>query len=92
MKVNLSKGGSTQSPRDEEMAQCVSARQKTQQTRLWLIVQQTRVFLSLCPGKLCGTFWLQQSNYQRFAHFPLMNQLNETSVSVGGEKVCHSAV
>lgn len=55
-------------------------------------VQQTRVFLPLCPGKLCGTFWLQQSNYQLFAHLTLMNQLNETSVSVGGVKVCHSAV
>lgn len=31
VKVNLSKGGSTQSPKDEEMAQCASARQKTQQ-------------------------------------------------------------
>lgn len=31
MEVNLSKGGYTQSPRDEEVAQCVSDRQKTQQ-------------------------------------------------------------
>lgn len=31
MKVNLSKGGSAQSPRDEEMARCASGRQKTQQ-------------------------------------------------------------
>lgn len=31
VKVNLSKGGSAQSPRDEEMAQCASGRQKTQQ-------------------------------------------------------------
>lgn len=31
VKVNLSKGGSAQSPRDEEMAQRASGRQKTQQ-------------------------------------------------------------
>lgn len=31
MKVNLSKGGSAQSPRDEEMARRASGRQKTQQ-------------------------------------------------------------
>lgn len=94
MEVNLSKGGSTQSPRDEEMAQFVSARQKTQQGTVNSIMAHhtANTCVPLCPGKLCGTFWLQQSDYQLFAHFPLMNQLNETSVSVRGVKVCHSAV
>lgn len=95
VKVNLSKGASTQSPRDEEMARCISARQKTQQGTVNSAMAHgtaNTCVPSPLPGELCGTFWLQQSDYQLFAHFPLMNHLNETSVSVRGVKVCHSAV
>lgn len=37
-------------------------------------------------GNSATRFWLQQSNYELFAHFPLMNQLNEPSVKCWGSE------
>lgn len=58
MQVNLRQGGSTQSPRDEEMAQCVSARQKTQQGTVNSAMPHGTANMcapSPLPGELCGT-------------------------------------
>lgn len=89
LKVNLSKEASSPDTKGwtspEEMAQPGRKPGKSKLDNV--IVQQRCVFLSLCLGKLCGTFWLQQSNYWLFARFPLMTQLTESSVSVGGVKV-----